>query len=543
MMNSLGNITNNILKMNGLRSTDHKPVEPQADPKSQFIHPILTTQGFKETIKNYNKHISVYNMKVRAKNSEVDSYNKLVIKNRRDNPATRQQQVDEFFWKDERKAMEPEQYNYHVELYNRENGYQLRKKRLAQEVKPDTEKYFIAFLHHYNMQLYKRKAMRIKYDVSVPGELPKLDLYPNKIVENKKDGAEHLPVSKETVAHHRQRMIEAGVLHSYQFRGPNRPVKVAINEDILAITDNKKPQKATTDNQQVKREITNKVHHNNVSSRKNTLENSKYRRKGDATASDYNATEKGTKEPGGNVNHASKGQNQFSKISGVLAASLEEKGKLARDLSANKHAEYKPLDLKITQTEAYYGTMHPDDFKELAIQDIFKFSNSLFTHLHVHPGSWTNAIKLWQAEKFMNFTKKTFTKPKVLEEWQKMLTVLREIKKYKQNNSEWTPRYPSIYFDPAQKFKENNGFEYALNYFRVDQVDVKPRFDRNKNARKDLQKKTDVKKAIEKIRLFLRDKIELQELYDYVNYNCNRQVMANLHDLINKEMQTYNPIN
>jgi hypothetical protein len=539
MAQSIGHITNSILQMNGLRSRDHKAPEQSKSSPDDFIHPILTKDDFRETIKLYNKHISIFNMKVRVKNSEVHTYNLQVIKNRRTQKVSKEQMVDEFFWKEDNKKIDPEAYNLAVEAYNSKNGFQFRKKNIAHEVKPDTEKYFISFLHQYNMQLFKRKTLRIKLDISVPGSLPKLDLYPNKIVESTKNGVENLPVCKETVKHHRDRMIEAGVLHSYQFRGPNRAIKIAFNDELLVITDNQNPQKRATDNQTVTQEIANKVQYNNVSSRKNLLENDKYRGKGDAKASVYNVTKEATKEPGGKMPDLKNGPSEFSKISSVLSATLEEKGKLARDLSANKHTEYKPLNLRITQTEAFYGNMHPDDFKEMAIQEVFKFANGLFTDLDVHPGSWTNAIKIWQKEKFISFTKKTFSKPNILQEWQKMITVLREIKKYKQNNSEWTPTFPSLYFDPSRRYKENNAFEYALKFFRIEAPDVTPQTTRKKEAHKDLEKKTDVKKAIIKIREFLRDKIELQELYDYVNYNCNPQVFKNLHELINKEMKKH----
>jgi hypothetical protein len=539
MAQSIGHITNSILQMNGLRSRDHKAPEQSKPSPDDFIHPILTSGNFRETIKLYNKYISIYNMKVRFNNSKVETYNMQVIKNRRNAKILNKQKFKELLWREHHKHLEPEAYNLAVEAYNNVHGKQFRKKNLVQEVKPDTEKYFITFLHHYNMQLFKRKTLRVKLDVSVPGSLPKLDLYPNKIIESMRDGVKNLNVCKETVKHHRDRMLEAGVLHSYQFRGPNRAIKIAFNDDLLSITDNQNPQNRSTDNQLVTPEIANKVQYNNVSSRKNLLENNQYRGKGDAKASVYNVTKEATEKPGGKMPDLKNGPSEFSKISSVLSATLEEKGKLARDLSANKYTEYKPLDLRITQTEAFYGNMHPDDFKEMAIQEVFKFANGLFTDLDVHPGSWTNAIKIWQKEKFISFTKKTFSKPNILQEWQKMITVLREIKKYKQNNSEWTPTFPSLYFDPSRRYKENNAFEYALKFFRIEAPDVTPQTTRKKEAHKDLEKKTDVKKAIIKIREFLRDKIELQELYDYVNYNCNPQVFKNLHELINKEMKKH----
>ncbi|TXK73924.1 hypothetical protein [Mesonia sp. HuA40] len=548
---SLGSITNSILQMNGLS----KPIAElrknnENTDREQYIYPILTNANFKETLANYNKHIKKYNMQVWMNNAEVRKYNKEVIKNRRANAVSFDQKVQEQVWKETHKHLEPEDYNKAVEAYNNEHGPQLRKRNIKQEVKPDTEKYFMAFLHQFNMQLFKRKEVRSKLGVDISGDLPKLELYPNKIVEAEKDGCKNLPVSTESVRHHRERLEQAGVLHSYEYRGSKRPVKIAFNEEILSLTDNKKPKTALTDNQAVTENRTNKVQHNNVSSRKNILVKYNTRDKGnDATAPlKSDCTKEFTKKPKGKlpqkIEPAKKIHGQNSKkltISEVLAENLVEKGKLGQNLAAGEYKNYRSLGKEILKQEVFYGALNQDDFKEVIIQDIFKFSAKIFNDLNdIHPGAWVNAYNLWIKSKFISPNGYTLNKVNLFDRWQKHIAVLQEIRKFKENHPSWQPHYPSLYFDPARLYKENNSFEYAYRNFRLESTALESEKSRKLKALKDLRKKTDVKKAQLKIREYLSGKINLDAVYEYVKYNCNHEVNEKINILIKKEFNKVN---
>ena len=554
----IGNISRNFLKMNGL--LNRVPLREQGqDPPTGFVHPILTPKDFKETISRYNLHIEKYNLKVWMENAAVRDYNREVIRNRKKITVSPQQKLKEMLWREKNKGLSPEEFNEEVERYNEKNGPQLRKRNLRQPVKFTSEKFFVAFLHQLNMQLFRRKEQRARLDVHVPGEIPKVDIYPNKIITVERDGYRTLPVCVETVRRHREHLEEAGVLLDYQFRGPNRAVKMRINPEILSITDNGAPKSTAAENQSVTGKITKKVPHNNVSSRNTLLEKNKIRDEGvvppeKGIPTDNICTEKSTKTPnrqGGknsdppvktpeNYKKNSPGPREKNEMSTFLAASLDDRKDLARELASGKHQKYRQISVKIARQEAYYGAMHPDDFKELAIQDVFKFSASIFSDLRVHPGSWMNAFKIWMKEKFMSFNGYSLSKPNILEQWQKMILVLKEVKKFKKNHSEWEPHYPSLYFDPARTFKENNSFEYAYRFFRLEDEKVESLQKRKIQAKKSLRHKTDVKKAQEQIRRMIRGKITLDRLYDYVQQNCERQVSENLDKLIKKEFELIN---
>ncbi|TQI71787.1 hypothetical protein JM79_2736 [Gramella sp. Hel_I_59] len=549
---SIGSIlTNNILKLNGLQpsANNNLPEKQEEAVPQQFIHPILTPEDFKQTKINYNKHIEAYNKKVDLENFKINGYNTRVIAHCRSFKKTRDMRIREMVFKEKYADLDPENYNLEVEKYNQEHGLHIRKKVTRQKVKTATREFFMAFLFQYNAQLFNRKKFRSSPEIGVhvPGSLPKLELYPNKVLDSEYEGAKNLATATvETIRNHRERLEEAGVLTGYEYHGSSRPLKIAFNVDVLSITDNGKPKSAANENQSLMEGQTKKVRHNNVSSSDHTLEYTKKRDKGvAANASTHkDCTGTSTRPPrkqGEKINDApaknfagAKNQNELSQ---VLIENLEDRTELSQDLSSGKHDNYKPLDLAIAKQEAYYGTMHPADFKELAIQDIFKFSSSIFKELDVHPGVWQNAFKMWMAEKFKNFNGQLLKKDHLLEKWQRSIDVLRAAKRF-QKKKGWVPTYPSLYFDPLRKEKCHNSFEYAFKNFRIEAAETpEEEYQKRKiNANRSARWNSDLEKARPKIRKYLRDQLDLQVLMDYVKYNCP-EVYKNLPKLIRQEKE------
>ncbi|RXG32022.1 hypothetical protein [Leeuwenhoekiella marinoflava] len=613
---ALGHLINNRMGLKHLaqpqESKSPAPIAIGAEPEAnRFVYPILTSKGkendFAVTIRNYNRFVKDYNHKVALENAKVRKFNKEVIRYRKQATVTTEQRVKEAIWKEEHSHLDPEAYNTAVAKYNKENGPQLRQKNVKQPVKKDSEKFFIAILHQFNMQLFKRQSLRKQLGIAHLAEIPKAEIYPNKIVELERDGYKVLPVSVETVRHHRERLEEAGVLSHYEFRGDHRAVKVRINPQILSITDNGIQKKTVSENQQLTESQTKKVPHNNVSSRGHVVNKNKIRDKGvsasaqttiipaegysgvSATAEttqfaaqgstrspikqDAKNFDTGKKSGAATVKKNSPGaapekkflhppaENstavvEFSRKSGgdstavvenekpvdknpqsaVLTNSLIDPAYFVKALSSGKYIKYRHLEPKVFQQEAYYGAMHPDDFVELAIQDLFKFSSSIFEKLdEVHPGSWMNAYKLWIADKFKSFNGHRLNKPNIFERWGKCLEVLKEVKAYAKNHPEWYPHFPSLYFDPARTQSEHNSFEFAYRNFRLEDERVDTYKRRKINANKSLRHKTDVKKAQEKIRLWLRGKLDLQDVYDFAQHNLDRKVNEKINDLIQRE--------
>ena len=611
---SIGHLISNRVALKHLsqpREEVQAPPEPEAN---KFVYPILTSKGkdndFALTIKNYNRHVKKYNLQVWIDNAPVREFNKEVIHFRKEASITTEQKVREGIWKEEHKHLDPEAYNLAVFKYNKENGPQLRQKNLKQPVKKDSEKFFIAILHQYNMQLFKQQSLRKQLGIMHLAQLPKVEIYPNKLVEAERDGYQVLPVSVETVRHHRERLEQAGVLSGYEFRGDHRAVKMRINSGILSITDNGFSKKTETENQSLTESETNKVPHNNVSSRGHVVNKIKIRDKGvsaiapttslpaagstrspikqdaenfdagkkintgaesfsadgpdledltfvedpskkNLTPASENSTngvefgpEKIKNSTNGVENRAATSHKNApvdkSPQSTVLTNSLIEVPHLVKGLAAGKYVKYRSLSAKIMQREAYYGAMHPEDFVELVIQDLFKFSSSIFQKLDkVHPGSWMNAYKVWLGDKFKSPNGHRLSKPLLFERWGKCLEILKEVKAYAKKHEEWYPHYPSLYFDPVRNKSEHNSFEYAYLNFRLEEERVDTYKVRKINAAKSLRHKTDVKKAQEKMRMYLNGKLDLQEVYDYAHHNLSRTVNEKLNDIFKREFDKY----
>lgn len=562
---SIGSFTRNELFLNGMlnKLPGRKPQET-ISTEPEFVHPILTKQDFAKSLANYNQHVKKYNLQLWIDSVEIRKYNKEVIRERKTASVTIEQRVKEQLWKETNKDLSPEDYNTAVEEYNTKNGLQLRKKPLKQPVKPESEKYFLAFLYQYNAQLFRRKDARIKLEVFVPGELPQFDLYPNKIIDVERNGVKNLPVTVETVRHHRERLEEARVFTHSQYRGATRAVKMTFNASILSITDNGSSKNPPSDNQAVRGERTNKVPHNNVSSRDHVLEENKIREQGVASskkaeATHSNCTEKTTKTPkrqDGKKTNApntpageyrkklsraanSTASRQKNEVSEVLAGRIQEKKDLARSLAAGDFDKYRRIPEKMAMQEAFRGALHQDDYRELAIQDIFRFSAVIFKDLDVHPGSWMNAWKIWLAEKFKSPNGYTLNKQNIYTQWMRYIEIIKEVRKFAKNHPDWQPHYPSLYFDPTRRYKENNSFEYASQHFRLGDKQTSTAQQRRIKAKKSLQTKTDVKKAQEQIRRMITGNITMDQLFDYVSQNCDRQVQKNLDKLVRKEFEAH----
>lgn len=540
------NLQEKIPKTQNSNQGKYRQNSEQASETAEFIHPIFTRADYRDSIANYNRHIKKYNIEVWKMNAKIRDYNREVIRFRKENQAsiTDDQQAKEFIWRNNRKDLPPEEYNKLVEAYNeKEGGFWIRQRNLKEEVKPASEKVFVAILYELNVQLFKRKDLRQRLGVNIPSAIPAVKIYPNKIIERKRDGVENLPISKTSFANHRRRLEEAGVLLDYSFHGPNRPVRMRINPDILVVTDNEKPKKAATDNQAVSSEITCKVKYSNVSSR-NSLDKLQLRVKGDLPQP--MKTEKGQirkdcteyfyRIP---TSQSSESIRPHSENTKKLLAEIDSAENFAQNLSAGAYNSYRRIDVHALEHEALYGSMDQEDFVELATQDTFAFAAELWKNKDVHPGSWVNAIKIWKSEMFSTPNGYLISKPNILSRWNNHIAVLEAVKKYSERYPDWDIRYPSLYFDPVRTEKEDSSFAYAVRTFRLEKTPDKSKKQRKLAHLRKTRAKTDLKKAQDKTKQYLRQKISLDQLYDYVENNCNNAVWQDINNIIKTEFTKF----
>ncbi|WP_121667312.1 hypothetical protein [Mesonia aquimarina] len=534
----LGQITQKILnnQNNQTEKTVNQTATVGEQKKPEFIHPILTTKDFKETIKQYNLYVKKYNIEVWKLNAKVRDYNLKVKRFRKGLQQNMEAKVREEIWKKQHRSYPPKEYNKLVEKYNtNRDGWYLQKRNLREEVKKESEKVFIAILHQLNQQLYKRKQIRKRLGVHIAAEMPKVDIYPNKITTIERDGYTNLPVSKNTFRHHRERLEEARVLVDYEFKGSKRAVKMRINPEILTLTDNKTPKSTATENQSFNSVGTKKVVHDNVSSRTLSDKNKIRDERSLLPQTDNNCTGTSTGTPNKQDSEKNFSGENLKPVSEKLLSVLEDQTDVCKDLAAGDYNDYSPIFKKYIHEEALRGSMLQEDFKELAIQDILKFSARLFGKMEVHPGSWQNAYKYWLQDKFISPNGYVLSKPIIAERWEKSLKVLKEAYKYQKNNPEWDIRYPSIYFDTARTHKEESSFEYAYRFFRLEKKPAKSKKARKLEHLRNSRKHTDLKKAQKAARKYVQGQINLQSVFEYVEHNCNAEIFEQITEIIKKE--------
>ncbi|MEP0266601.1 hypothetical protein [Dokdonia sp.] len=540
-----------IVSQNTTRKT--RPMVRSEWPEGTVLYalPVLTVFGhdsdLTKTMKAYRVKMQEYNTEASVFNTPIDAYNTNVISFRKGQNIPFIQKAEERKWQHDHAHLDPDDYNIMVLEYNQEKGGEwLRQKHVKEPLKPVTEKLMMALLYEYQRQLTLQRKYTKLMGRSIYLPLPKLEVYPNKLQELERDGCKILDFSKNTLRHHRDRLMKAKILIGYENHGHRKPVTVHVNPEILHVSDNFKTKKIITDNQTLTNYEAKKVGYNNVSSRP-SLVNNKYRDKGisanapirqsTALSSTRPPKMQGVKNSGELQKKITKGRTK-NPHSTALATTIDTPAQLAKDLSQGKYYEYTPLHEGTIASEAKKGALHPDDFIELAIQDVFRSCNALMQSLdNVHPGTWVNAYKKWKTDMFVSFTGKPLAKHHTALKWLKIRTVLKEIYAFAKAHPDWKPSYPSNYFDPQRTFKENNSFQYAYIHFKKDDNKIKSKAIRKLEAVKDSRNKTDIQKAREKIRAYIYGECDLGTLHRYAVENLDKSVYQNINQLLLKELE------
>src|SRR5690606_23629080 len=181
--------------------------------------------------------------------------------------------------------------------------------------------------------------------------------------------------------------------------------------------------------------------------------------------------------------------------------------------------------------EAYNGTLTRAEFRELVIQDFIKNSAKLYRDTTPFAGSWKNAINHWMQNKFLTYNDIEFNKANIVEDVQQLRWRLEHARKWF-NRTGISPLYPSNYFDITRKTSREIGFEYTKKAWErhvkyMESQPVKKRqLQRKAEAR--LKQINHSKKYENEIRRFLKNKISLPQLIDYVQNNLPQDFYAKL---------------
>lgn len=537
-----------ILELNGIfnvnRQQKHQEEQLRPTAPMEFVHPILTRDNIKETLKNYRKAVDKYNDRVQKANAEVRSYNRKVREKRLKKPLQRRQQGELVHFYKWISPLNVWERNERIEQFSRKSGIAAEKDKI-QTIKYSTEQVFAAILWHYNQQLYKRQYQRIQLDVYVPGKLPHVELHSGWITRATEEGVIRLPISNRTFRRHRERLEEAGILQDYVFEGSSRPVKMRVNSEILAITDNHSSKKRAAENQSVTSGGRTECPHNNVSNRDslnkfqikaNVHKHSDERSSAKGLTSLHFSSIRDTREQDVEKNNAP--AREKLSLSQFLRLKIEDKEDFSADLAAHRYDNYTPLRMEILSREAYSGALDRDEFKELVLQDFFKTASKLWKGKNPFVGSWLKAYNHYMAQKWITPGGLSANKQNILTRIPELRYRLQNVGRYLKKHPDFNLLFPGDYFDTTRTTAKEGGFEYTRKAWKKhqDYLQSKKSEEKQAVAKANCRKRrlSDRQKVDKHVNAYLKGKFDLQELFAKVQQVGNRELSQELPEIIKK---------
>lgn len=561
--------------------------KPNAKPGKTTDYPlkaIYPAINLAQTMENYRQKVHLYNLHVDDYNALVDVHNSEVEKNKK-NLNELQKTFVEFFIKKHAKVkkylatnrtgeyLTDDSGNYiirekleyiseNVIEYNKEvdatlqHGYLIEKRHL-QKIKTTSEKVFQQMVFLYNVQLTERNKRYMELGVKDVSRLPKMEVNSWDIATSERNGVKAIDLHKRTIRRHRKRLTDAGILVEYEFCSNKRPIKTYINPEIISVFDLKTNKYTNAQNQEVtSSSVTNlpdsKGEYKNYKDKSKIKENGKtdFQNKGVSASLQqpfcvFTGTHyQNTVEQDADSFHTPRENFEKNKknTSEILRNSIISTHELAERLTNDEYVNYTPIDIRVLYEEAYKGGMSREEFRELAIQDFFKTSAKLYRGKKVYFGSWYKAIVMKMNEMLISFTGNSHNKHIIAEYITELRWRLEAARKFCIKNPEYKLLFPSEYFDSTRMKKGEGGFEYTKALWQKHQKNLEKyeaeKKQRNINAKHRKQNLNESKLIETKVNQFLKDKITLDQLYDYVIHNYPNH-LPGLATLINKKTIQY----
>jgi hypothetical protein len=520
----------------------------QIETRIMAVYPAITLEAFAVTMDNYRKHIETYNFKTEAENVQTFKHNLQVESFLAKNVLNEVQKEFSNLFIKKNKSLSPRAYNNLVDEFCEEYGIILKKNKI-QEVKYATELIFQNLLHLYNSQLMKRNEQYMKLGVTAIRPIEEFKVNSFLVTQLKRNGIASLDLCRKTVRNHRQRLEECGVFVDYAYKGQNKPVEVHINSEILTVLDLKTSKLTIADNQCFSSIKKKELPDNNESTRTSLNESQKKENVKNIplfdkefplvtpsylfftrtpTSKEQNPTE------GGAVESVKVSETLSEKLKSLIVHPQE----LAVNLANKEYNNYKPIDLRYLEKEAFHGTMLKEEFRELCIQDFFKSISKIYKNSTPFAGSWKKAITLYMAHKWISFTGDSFNKANILEDITQMRWRGEWARKWFLKN-EFTPLFPYDYFDMTRKTSKEVGFEYTKVKY-TEHLQNKAKYEALKkkqeaNAVRRKEKINHSKKCENEVNRFFKNKITLSQLFDYVEKNLPAEYLEKLPSMIEKK--------
>jgi hypothetical protein len=527
-----------------------KAIDDTSSFKIKAVYPAIIGEAFSQTMDNYRIHINQYNFRVSEENAQIEKHNQSVKRFRAENTISEVQKTFSDLFIQNKAKYNTIEYNEKVETFCAEYGLLVAKKKIA-TVKYTTELVFQNLLHLYNAQLSKRNEQYIKLGVATPRALQEFKINSFLVTQLKRNEINSIAICPKTVRSHRIRLQEAGIFVEYHFAGRNRAVEVHINPEILVVFDLKTAKLVLTENQSLKVKKETILPDNNENTRtplneskKNeNVENISLFQRSSLSLTPLDLFFTGTPTSKTPTSTGGAGEKAPQSLSQKLLECIIHPQDLAVSLASGEFNHYTPIDIRLLYKEAYSGTLTREEFRELAIQDFFKTTAKIWKHSTPYAGSWKKAISLYYQNKWIAFTADAFNKSVLVEDIQQMRWRIEWARKWFFKN-DFNPLFPYDYFDMTRKTSKEVGFEYTkakwnehlLATNKYDQLKKK----QEANAKRRHETINYAKKCENEVARFLKHKITMPQLFDYVEKNLPAAFLEKLPDIIESKVLKQN---
>lgn len=525
------------------------------------VYPTVTQDAFPMSMDNFRKYIAAYNAQIIKENIEIVNYNQEVALHiaGSDLDEIQKAYAERFPELKANKKLNIREYNEAVEALNSTYGLIVAKRPIP-SVKPAAEQFFQNFLHIYNTQMIKRNVEYRRYPVRSKRPVQPAEINARLITKLMRNGVLSLPVCSKTVRNHRARLEEAGVLVGSTFHGRQKAVTAYVNPQILVIFDTKTEKYIGSENQTFILPNRKNLPDINEFTRAYKEE---YKEKDDATQSSgyseqaapasfvryksifYENT--GSNQQNSPVGAAPENVKVEKTLNDKMRELLVHPQELAINLASHEYDNYTPIDIRAMQQLVYGGNFSNAEFKELAIQDLLKQSAKMWRNASPYTGNWKKAINRWMSEMFLSHTKDPdgnyhpLGKEAILKRLPELRWRLETARKWFVSKNT-KPLFPYDYFDPTRKTAKERGFEYTkkawarhLKYLEtIPAVKLKEK----QNAEKRAGQINHSKKFDAAISKFLKNRITLPQLVEYVEKNLPKSYYEDLPTEVAKRLST-----
>lgn len=513
----------------GVKSYSIQEVTPRILTKQEIFpqHRKMMMDSYRHYVQQYanmcsmlNKDVNTYNNRVRAYIFENDCKNKAISATENFNYEIGKVSIRE--------------YNEAAKIYNENEGSLLIELEKHVPIKKPTEAVFAMIVFKYSMQINEKNSILERCSAPTTRGIQRVRINPFELANTTINDIHTLPYSKRTIQNHINRLVDAGVLFDYTFKGTNKPVEYHVNNEILAIFDHKTAKTLNFDNQLFTLLGGKKLHHNDIVTRANKnkrkiteIVSNQFPRK-EVSQSFVPHDDQSQKNKSTNLPIAEKdspGREKSNKNSEFLRNMTSPVPKLMQDLTNGAFDSYR-FDLrKRLEHEVLQGNMNKEEFRDLLLQVFCMMAAPIWKKKEVYMGVWYKAFQTIEDEFILTSNGSVPSKNVSLYYFDNLIFRLTWSKRFFRTFEDFNPLFPSDYFDPTRNTKKSGGFAYTINALKKQQSYDDVRRKRKEQRQKEALPRNANYKAIELIENKIKDlkngKTTVNELHDYVANNAH----------------------